>query len=260
VPSLPSSATQVQARVADYLASQKAHTALAVFDRVTGIGLTVNATTQIRTASIVKVNILATLMWQHQQRGTTLTKGQRALAEPMIKNSDNGAASSLWRQIGGVDGLAAANRAFGLHQTTASASGSWGSTMTTAPDQLRLLSVVTDPAGPLSGLHRQYLLDLMSAVVDAQAWGITAAAGTAATAVQVKNGWIPVDAHHGQWTVNSIGRIAEPAHEWIIAILSDHNTTETAGIRLLETTANLALTGLRETAPRLDPAPTEPRP
>jgi hypothetical protein len=163
----------------------------------------------------------------------------------MITMSDDAAASSLWRRIGAGTGLSAANRALGLTETTPGSGGAWGATTTTAADQRRLLQAVTDPAGPLSAGHRDYLLDLMSHVIDSQDWGVPAAASSQATACQVKNGWTPFSAQFGQWTVNSIGRIVEPGHDWLAVVLSDRNTSQSAGIRTVEAAVRLAVGGLR---------------
>lgn len=69
-----------------------------------------NGSTRFRTASIVKVDILAALLLQHQRSGTPLTNSEQDLARSMITSSDNAAASSLWRRIDAAVGLSAANR------------------------------------------------------------------------------------------------------------------------------------------------------
>src|SRR5437764_924526 len=163
----------------------------------------------------------------------------------MITESDNDAADELWETVGGAGGVAPANRAFGLHETSPNRAGYWGMTSTTVADQVRLLGVLADPAGPLSPGSRGYLLGLMSRVESGQRWGVPRAAGTAASAVYVKNGWLASVADHGRWIVNSVGRIVEPGHDWLVAVLSDHNPTEAGGISLVEHLARTALTGLR---------------
>ena len=54
------------------------------------------------TASIVKVDVLATLLAQAQAAGRFLTAGQQALAVPMIEQSDNDDAEDLWDSEGGA--------------------------------------------------------------------------------------------------------------------------------------------------------------
>jgi beta-lactamase class A len=234
----------VRAALASYLTSQGAHGAVAVLDRVTGARVSYNESIHFNTASIIKVDILGTLLWQAQGAGRQLTASQQELARRMITASDNNAAITLWSQIGRTSGLAKANRAFGMTQTVPSSA--WGSTSTTATDQLRLLQVLADPGGPLSAASQHYELGLMSHVQADQRWGVPRAAGRTATAVYVKNGWFPFSADHGRWTVNSVGRIVEPGHDWLVAVLSDHHGTEARGITIVEHLASIAVDGLRQ--------------
>ena len=115
----------------------------------------------------------------------------------MITQSDNNAASSLYSADHGASGVTAANSVFGLKETAPHTS--WGKTHTTASDQIRLLTAVIDPNGPISDANRDYMMSLMSQVEPDQAWGITAAKTSAATGVYVKNGW-------DRWTSTGISR------------------------------------------------------
>ncbi|MDG4789222.1 serine hydrolase [Micromonospora sp. WMMD1102] len=229
-------------RIVRYLRGVGGRVSLAVRDRATGLAV-VAGTRRYQTASIVKVDILAALLLRRQEQGRTLSADERRRARTMIVVSDNAAASSLYAAIGHRAGLTAANRTLGLRQTTPAAS--WGLTTTTAADQLRLLTVLTDPAGPLDADGRAFLLGLMGQVDEAQDWGITAAAGRASTASCVKNGWTTVDADNGLWLANSIGRIVEPGRDWLVAVLSDHHPTRQQGIAAVEKAARYALTELR---------------
>ncbi|MFC6021795.1 serine hydrolase [Plantactinospora solaniradicis] len=235
-----------RARVERYLKGVGGRVGLAVRDRVTGLELTVGAR-RFQTASIVKVDILATLLLRRQAQGRALSQAERQLARSMIVVSDNDAASSLWRTIGYRAGLSAANRTFGLRETTPNSS--WGMTTTTAADQLRLLASIIGPTGPLDGDGRDLLLGLMRQVHRDQRWGITAAAGAESTASYVKNGWTTIDADQGRWLVNSVGRITEPGRDWLIAVLSDRHASQSAGIKLVERVARYALTELRAVPP-----------
>ena len=89
-----------------------------------------------------------------------------------------------------------------------------------------------------------YELNLMANVESDQRWGVPAAAGPTATAVYVKNGWLSSDSDNGLWVVNSIGRIVEPGHDWLIAILANHETSEDRTITLIQNTAALMVNGL----------------
>ncbi|MEV6104353.1 serine hydrolase [Streptomyces sp. NPDC051940] len=190
------------------------------------------------TASIVKTDILAALLLQAQDDGTSLTAEQQRLARAMICSSDNSATDALWRAIGRGDGLAAANERLGLTDTTPGTGGLWGLTQTTAADQLRLLEAVFGEDSPLDGDSRSYLRALMGDVVDAQRWGVTAAADDPDEAA-LKNGWLPRTAT-GLWDVNSIGRVEHDGHTLLVAVLSSGHATEQAGIDLVERVATAA--------------------
>ncbi|MFI6261371.1 serine hydrolase [Micromonospora sp. NPDC051006] len=221
---------------------------MAVKDRRSDVALTVGAT-RFQTASIVKVDILAALLLRAQQRNQEITDTDRRNAKRMITASDNVATTSLYRRIGRKSGLTSANRTFGLKETTPAAS--WGMTTTTAADQIRLLTSLTDEDGPLDEDNRSYLFDLMSHVEEDQDWGVPAAAGTGTTEAYVKNGWDTVTADGGLWQVNTVGRLVEPGHDWLVAVLSNHHRTQAAGIRMIEAVARYTLGELRKipTAP-----------
>ncbi|WP_254708086.1 serine hydrolase [Streptomyces lunaelactis] len=197
------------------------------------------------TASIVKVDILAALLLQAQDRGTSLTAEQKRLASAMIRSSDNAAADALWQTIGGAQGLDAANERLGLTATVAGGSGHWGLTQTTATDQLVLLEAVFGGQSLLTSRSRGYAQSLMTDVVAGQRWGISAAAG-AESAVALKNGWLPRTAT-GLWDVNSIGRITYEGHTLLVAVLSDGQSSQQAGINLVEQVATTAVKALVNT-------------
>ncbi|GIF70307.1 hypothetical protein Ais01nite_83420 [Asanoa ishikariensis] len=231
-------------KVAAYLAENgNGHITVAVRDRMSDVALTLGKT-RFQTASIVKVDILAALLLRAKQQGNKLTDGDRYQAEKMITASDNNSATSLFGKIGGKSGLTAANRTFGMKETTPSVH--WGMAMTTAADQVRLLTALTDEAGPLGAADRAYLFSLMSQVEETQDWGVPAAAGPDATAVYVKNGWDNISADGGLWQVNTIGRVVEPGRDWLVAVLSGHHETQQAGIKLVEAVAKYTLRELRK--------------
>ena len=235
----------VRDALASSLSGEGHNVGVEVLDRVTGRTVGYQETLGFETASIVKVDILATLLLQDQKAGRQLTANHRDLAEDMITESDNDAASALWNTIGGASGLAAANRTFALTGTTPGPDGSWGATRTTAADQIKLLAMLSDDSSPLSAANRAYELNLMANVESDQRWGVPVAADTAATAVYVKNGWLSSPSDNGLWVVNSVGRIVEPGHDWLIAVLTNHESDEDPAITLIQNTVADALSGLR---------------
>jgi hypothetical protein len=77
-----------------------------------------------------------------------------------------------------------------MTHTTLGPGIAWGLTQATAPDEVRLLTVLTSASPVLDQASREYELQLMSQVIPAQRWGVPAGAGPGVT-VHVKNGWLP---------------------------------------------------------------------
>lgn len=219
--------------LAPILASASGSLAVGVVDLTTGVSATCNSRLRCHTASIVKADILAALLLRHQSTGTPLSDDERELAVAMIENSDNGAATALWDDIGESSGLAAANARLGLTQTTPGSGGYWGLTSTTVADQLRLLADLTSRRSPLDLSSRTYELALMRDVERDQAWGVSAAA-TSATSTAVKNGWLP---DPDLWVINSVGVVSRGGHRLLLAVLSDDQASEAGGICACERAA-----------------------
>ncbi|MEU2744156.1 serine hydrolase [Streptomyces sp. NPDC007095] len=190
------------------------------------------------TASIVKVDILATLLLQAQDADRHLTAAEKTYATAMITNSDNASASALWDVIGQADGLDAANKRFGLTGTSGGDGALWGLTQTTAADQLTLLQQVFGDDSELSEASRTYLQGLMGEIAADQHWGVSAAAD--GTQWALKNGWL-ARSSTGLWDINSIGRVTVDGAEYLVATLSNGNTTKTKGISVVEAAAKAAV-------------------
>ncbi|MET7985168.1 MULTISPECIES: serine hydrolase [unclassified Streptomyces] len=197
------------------------------------------------TASIVKVNILAALLLQAQDADRHLTAQEKTYATAMIENSDNASASALWAVIGRADGLDAANKRFGLTATQGGDGELWGLTQTTASDQLALLRQVFGKHSKLSATSRSYLQGLMGEIETDQQWGVSAAADGSRWAL--KNGWL-ARSTTGLWDVNSIGRISCDGHEYLVATLSNGNSTQAKGISLVEAMSKAAVSAFQDTA------------
>ncbi|KUN77340.1 serine hydrolase [Streptomyces griseoruber] len=190
------------------------------------------------TASIVKVDILATLLLQAQDAGRHLTAAEKSSATTMIENSDNTSASELWRIIGKAEGLDAANERFGLTGTEGGDDMLWGLTQTTAADQLRLLRQVFGDDSELSEASRTYLQGLMRQIAAGQHWGVSAAADGSSWAL--KNGWL-ARSTTGLWDINSIGRVTSGGRTYLVAVLSNGSATQAKGISLVEAAAKAAV-------------------
>ncbi|MCX4992145.1 MULTISPECIES: serine hydrolase [unclassified Streptomyces] len=197
------------------------------------------------TASIVKVNILAALLLQAQDADRHLTAQEKTYATAMIENSDNVSATALWRAIGRADGLDAANKRFGLTDTEGGDGELWGLTQTTASDQLTLLRQVFGDDSELGESSRSYLQGLMGEIAAGQRWGVSAAADGSQWAL--KNGWL-ARSTTGLWDINSIGRVSADGHAYLVAALSNGNSTQTKGIALVEAVSKAALSAFQDIA------------
>jgi beta-lactamase class A len=242
------SAPQENERLTAALAPVRRHRtgtfAAGVIDVATGAAAVYDGGQLFHAASIVKVDILATLLLQHQRAGTRLSKRERVLAAEMIENSDNLAATDLWDAIGRAGGLRKANQKLGLRHTTPGAGVYWGLTSTTVDDQLRLLADLTSRNSPLSARSRSYELGLMRHVTADQAWGVTAAAARG-TRSAVKNGWLP-DGSYTTWVINSIGVIHDDGQEILVAVLSKDQPSESAGIAQADAAARAAVSAITD--------------
>jgi hypothetical protein len=250
-PSAPQENERLTAALAPVRRHRTGTFAAGVIDAATGAVAVYHGGRLFHTASIVKVDILATLMLRHQRAGTWLGKRQRVLAAEMIENSDNRAATDLWDAIGRAGGLRKANRKLGLRHTTPGEGVYWGLTSTTVDDQLRLLADLTSRNSPLSARSRSYELGLMRHVAADQAWGVTAAAAPG-TWSAVKNGWLP-DGSYTTWVINSMGAIHDGGHEILVAVLSKDQPSESAGIAQAEAAARAVVSAIIHGRPAAAP-------
>jgi len=123
-------------------------TQAAIYDDTTGqtYSLTTGGDPQY-TVSIAKVDILAEWLYRYQRkRGSipdSLGYSIQYLMQSMIENSDNRAATALFRFGGGCKALTDFNRRIPMNQTKVGCETSdyygWGNTLTTASDQLNLI-------------------------------------------------------------------------------------------------------------------------
>jgi Beta-lactamase enzyme family len=189
-------------------------------------------------ASIVKIDIIEAL---YAQQPDGLSAAEQVLAQQMIEDSDNDAATALWDAAGGASGIHAFNDDAGLTRTTMSSCvqcpgfpwPGWGLSTTTPLDQLTLLRDLVEPGDLLSSRGRAAVLGLMKHVTADQRWGVTGGVPAGVT-VAVKNGWLPLNAADTDWQINSVGWISGRGRDYLIAVLSTGNPTETYGIDTID--------------------------
>ncbi len=230
--------------------------ALRVEDRSEDLGCFLNTTTHFDSASVVKVEILGTLLREAETQHRNLTASEVRLARLMITQSDNNAASALWAHVGRGRLRYFLSRA-GMRQTQLGPGGYWGLTQITAHDERLLLDLIMYPNPVLDGASRTFALNLMAQVIPAQRWGVPAGAPADLT-VHVKNGWLPL-ATHG-WRIHSIGCFTGHHRGYLIVALTEDNPTMAYGITTIQRVAEVIHRQLNPAAtaflPPAAPAPS----
>ncbi|WP_288799007.1 serine hydrolase [Arsenicicoccus cauae] len=223
-----------------YLKGRKGHVGIVAVDLSDGRQVQHNPGQRCETASMVKLDVLLTLLLQRQDAGQELSGSDRALTSSMIVYSDNNATTTLWGRVGQHEGVRAANKRFGMTETEPGTAYRWGLTTTTAADQVRLLRNLVRTDGPLNQASRDYALDLLGRVSEEQDWGISAA--NPHEEAQLKNGWLP---RSDGWVVTSAGRVQTAAgHELLMAAVSCEVSTQQHGIETIEHLSEMAASAL----------------
>jgi hypothetical protein len=220
----------VTAAMRAFLASRAGDITAGVYNVKTGRLFLYRPGVEADDASIAKVDIVATAIYEAQQDGTTLTATEQELATEAIEESDNDAAQDLWDDDGGNPAIAAFNSRAGMTQTILDPQGAWGLYESTARDQLRLLQHVALPNPVLSTAQRSFELSLMHNIDPAQDWGVSAGVLSPAT-VALKNGWLPVGAG---WEINSIGAVTGRYRDYLIAVLTSDDPSMPYGVATIE--------------------------
>ncbi len=119
-----------------------------------------------RSASVVKAMLMVAYLRRGDVRSRPLTGRDRALLDPMIRRSDNIAATRI-NDLEGADGLRrvarlARMRAFVPHPV-------WGGSSITAADQARFFARID---ATIPARHRAYAMRLLETVVPSQRWGV----------------------------------------------------------------------------------------
>jgi beta-lactamase class A len=227
------------AAVTPYLAGRAGVVSAAVDDLRTGQVWTIGPARPQAEASIVKVDILETLL--AHSGGGLLSSANQELAQSMIEDSDNSSATDLWQAVGGASGIASFNTAAGLAHTSPSACvqcagfswPGWGLTTTTPTDQIALLRELAGPGPLLTGTERRYAVSLMESVAPSQRWGVSGGVPPQAT-VALKNGWLPLDQAATDWQVNSVGWVVGLGRDYLMAVLTTANPSEQYGIDTID--------------------------
>ncbi|MEU5315794.1 serine hydrolase [Streptomyces sp. NPDC021056] len=228
-------AAKLKKDITSALANRKGTIAVGLYDRTTNTTCTLRSSTAYDSASVVKVTVLATLLWDAQKTGRSLTSREKSLATAMITKSDNTATSTLWKQLGltKVKGFLAKA---GMTQTKPGADGYWGLTQITVTDEQKLMKLLTAKNAVLTDDSRWYVRKLMGDVISSQRWG-TPYGAPSDVLVHVKNGWLQRSTHG--WRVHSVGTFKGGGHDYVMTVLTHGNSTMNYGITTIQGVAKV---------------------
>jgi beta-lactamase class A len=219
------------ARATEWAKTRQGSIAFAVRteDRLWGRGLD----RQVPSASVFKAMLLVTYLRQSSVRHRDLTDGDRALLRPMIRRSDNVAATRV-RDIVGNRAVVRLARRAGM--TRFVIARMWGLSRITARDQTRFFLHVERL---LPARHRAYALELLRTIVPSQRWGM-AQVIPAGWTLYFKGGW-----GSGTGAVDhQVGLLTRGEDRVAIAVLTIGNPSHAYGKATLRGVSRRLLVGL----------------
>ncbi|MDP9382631.1 MAG: serine hydrolase [Chloroflexota bacterium] len=202
------SLTELAPQLVRFLSSRSGESAAAVYLPESGKLYTLNPNERFEMASVVKVPIMVTQLRKMYRQDPDASTGGSPLLNSMITVSDNEAATSLLREVGGPASVEAELKARGVSETDINPDA-WGLSTTSAPDMALLMRSLYY-GERLNRALRDAAILLMSGVVQEQRWGVPQ--GLPNSEVAFKGGWLPVQ---GGWLVHQIG-VAEVGGETVI--------------------------------------------
>ena len=124
------------------------------------------ADTAVPAASVLKVMFMVAYLRRPERRHRELRRSERDLLRPMIRRSDNAAATQIANMLGPGPMYRLADRA-GMRDF--SYTRPWGLSRTSARDQARFMYKLRSH---IPRLHQRYAFRLLSRIVASQRWGI----------------------------------------------------------------------------------------
>ncbi len=183
-------------------------------------------------ASVVKLMFMVALLRQAEVRHDSLTRTERGLLGPMIRRSDNQAATAIFNRVGeGALRRLAADA--GMDRFTTQPT--WGLSTITAGEQARFLHRLERF---IPERHRAYAMHLLTEIVPSQRWGIPPAAPRGWT-LHFKGGWSGAPS----WRVNQVMLLRRPPRRFSVAILTREQPSMAYGERSIEGVARRLLRG-----------------
>jgi len=165
---------------------------------------------QYSSASLVKAMLLVAYLDQHSVRHRRLRGADRHLLGPMIRVSDNDAATAVYRRVG-AGGLVRVARHAGMRRFLPNPV--WGGCQVTARDQARFFGHIRHL---IAERHRKYGLSLLRRIVSYQRWGIPRGK-PAGWVPYFKGGWFNDD---DGWRVHQAALLQKGGRHISIAVLT----------------------------------------
>jgi hypothetical protein len=224
-----------RAHVRDAAAYAQARAGGVSFGVRTGHGLRgVGVERTVPSASVVKAMLLVAYLRRPDVRGRALRPADRALLRPMIRRSDNAAASQVCNIVG-TDGLARLARRARMRRFHATRP--WGLSTIDVADQTRFFLHI-DRHVPKR--HRRYALRLLGSIVPSQRWGI-ARVRPRGWALYFKGGW----GSGTGWVDHQVALLRRGRRRLAVAILITSSPSHEYGNQTLRRVAARMLRGLR---------------
>jgi hypothetical protein len=174
---------------------------------------------RFRTASLLKPLLLATYLRRTDVRRRSLTRAERALLDPMIRRSDDDAASAVLGRLSAASIARTARRAG--QRRFRLVTPIWGLSQTTAIDQARFFRNLDRV---LPARHRAHAHRLLRTIVPSQRWGV-ARARPAGWRLEFKGGW-----GSGTGRVNSqAARLERDGAVITLAVMTESNPSHGYG-------------------------------
>jgi hypothetical protein len=164
-------------------------------------------------ASLVKAMLLVAYLDQHSVRHRRLRGADRHLLGPMIRVSDNDAATAVYRRVGS-GGLVRVARHARMRRFIPNPV--WGGCQVTARDQARFFSRIRHL---VTRRHRKYALGLLRRIVSYERWGIPRGR-PAGWVPYFKGGWFNDD---DGWRVHQAALLQKGPRHISIAVLTRGN-------------------------------------
>lgn len=161
-------------------------------------------------ASLVKAMLLVAYLDQRRVRHRRLRSAERRLLGPMIRISDNDAASAIYERVG-PGGLERVARRAGMRRFVPNPV--WGGCQVTARDQARFFSRIR---GLIPARHRGYALGLLRRIVSYERWGIPRARPPR-WRIYFKGGWFKDD---DGWRVHQAALMEQGNRQIAVAVLT----------------------------------------